>query len=70
MLAAFLLMLSVFFSFNESNSLKEKIKPQLFLDKNEIIDYPDKGLFLQLKDKRSKKKRLGEHKSKRKNAKF
>lgn len=51
MLAVLLLLPSVFFSFNDLDSLKEKVKPQLFMNKNEIIDYPIKSQYLFLKYK-------------------
>lgn len=59
-------MLSVFLSFNELDSLKDKIKPKLFLDKKDIIDYPSKGLFFESKEKGSKKKQNRKHNSKSK----
>lgn len=65
-----ILLFSVFFSFNELDSLREKIKPKLFLDKNEIIDYPIKGFFYQFKEKGSKKKQNSKLNSKRKKSGF
>ena len=61
-----LLIVTVFSSFNELDSLKEKIKPKLFLDINEIIDYPVNGLFFQSIEKGSKKKQTQKNSSKRK----
>ncbi len=65
-----ILMLALFFSFNDLDSLKEKIKPKLFLDKNEIIDYPINGPFFQSKEKKSKKKQNRKHNSNRKKVGF
>lgn len=59
-------MLSIFFSYDGLDSLKEKIKPQLFLNKHEIIDYPIKGQYKLLKDKKFPRNQKRKHNSKRK----
>jgi hypothetical protein len=39
-------MLSAFFSYAELDSIKEKIKPKLFINKNEIMDYPNNSFII------------------------
>jgi hypothetical protein len=50
-------MLYAFFSYSELDSLKEKVKPQLFINKNEIMDYPDNSFIIIPKKKQSVKEK-------------
>lgn len=56
MFANLFLMLSMFISFIELDSLKEKIKPQLFINKSEILDYPDDNFIIFIPQKMADEK--------------